>query len=431
MKGLANATGRSIGAVAFIAIFVTGRHCMCTCSGRPTASVRGRETRAQHAFTLVELLVVIAIIGILVALLLPAIQAAREAARRAQCQDHMHNVGMACLSYESTKKRLPNGFVPTTPSSTETWAWSTFILPYLEEQAVFDKLRPSETFLQPVSVKPSGKRNLADLFLAAGGSLSSPELQPLQAIIPVFRCASDSTPPLIPITNPVDPLPPVTPPCNPGRPSDTGTWERHFNGANSPTGFQPSTSNFVGVKGMVDAPCPFTGGVADPERCANTGVFYGNSNIGIRQITDGTSKTFMIGERNKFCLAATWIGVRNPLDGADSWSSVWAMGHVAGAHGKINYPCSGGHNTCTEGFSSNHPGGAYFAFCDGSVHFISEDINWDDITNSFTCYAPPIQPTSANYGSRCLFSTPAGASIGVYQRLATRNDTLPVGEGDY
>src|ERR1700749_1901108 len=127
-----------------------------TLVGLPVVS---KQKRA--AFTLVELLVVIAIIGILVALLLPAIQAAREAARRAQCQNHIKNISLAALNFESAKKRFPKGFV-SQPTDIEAWAWTTFILPYLEEQAIYDQMQPSETFIAPVQSNRTGKRNLAD-----------------------------------------------------------------------------------------------------------------------------------------------------------------------------------------------------------------------------------------------------------------------------
>ena len=154
-------------------------------------STRFRSAVRLRAFTLVELLVVIAIIGILVALLLPAIQAAREAARRTQCQNHLKQLSLACLNYESTKKHFPPGFV-SQPLVTEAWAWSTFILPEIEEQAIYDRLSPTETFEQPVDANRKTKRNLADLLSLAGstGGLSSPELAPLQSPIAVFRCSS-------------------------------------------------------------------------------------------------------------------------------------------------------------------------------------------------------------------------------------------------
>src|SRR3954471_22082501 len=96
----------------------------------------------RRAFTLVELLVVIAIIGILVALLLPAIQAAREAARRAKCQSNLHNLALAALNFESARKRLPIGFVAQGPGAIESWGWGVYLLPYLEEQSIYDQLRP-------------------------------------------------------------------------------------------------------------------------------------------------------------------------------------------------------------------------------------------------------------------------------------------------
>ena len=98
-----------------------------------------RRAGRTPAFTLVELLVVIAIIGILVALLLPAIQAAREAARRSQCQNNLKQIGLAVSNYESSTKTLPPGCFLGEGS-----AWSAFILPYLEEGVAFDWLTIGE-----------------------------------------------------------------------------------------------------------------------------------------------------------------------------------------------------------------------------------------------------------------------------------------------
>ncbi len=390
-------------------------------------TVRSGSAARRRAFTLVELLVVIAIIGILVALLLPAIQAAREAAPRSQCQNHLKQLALGCLNYESSKKHFPPGFV-SSPTLTEAWAWSTFILPYIEEQGIYDKLSPSETFQGPVDANRKTKRNLADLLSLANntGGLSSTELVPLQTPIPVFRCASDSTPPLIPVTNPPEALYTF---CGGG--ADPPQWSRHFNGQFAPPGFQPSTSNYVGNKGMIDGSCPGAGSgtAADPwvpnqSLCNNNGIFYGNSNLGMKGITDGTSNTFLIGERDKYCLAATWVGVRNP-PGNDMWSSNWALGH---SRDKPNNACTGNHadsdgqNMCTEGFSSPHPGGVFFAFCDGSVHFISDNITSDPLPSTNVkrdCIASDSDPQRCKSSAASLSGA---ATIGVYQRLSWRND---------
>src|SRR4051812_40352926 len=140
----------------------------CDALGEIFMGSRSRLLLRFRAFTLVELLVVIAIIGILVALLLPAVQAAREAARRAKCQSNMHNLALASLNYESAKKRLPVGFLATGPTTIESWGWGVYLLPYLEEQSVYDQLRPAETFIQPMDAARKGQRNLADVLAASG-----------------------------------------------------------------------------------------------------------------------------------------------------------------------------------------------------------------------------------------------------------------------
>jgi prepilin-type processing-associated H-X9-DG protein len=146
--------------------------------------------------------------------------------------------------------------------------------------------------------------------------------------------------------------------------------------------------------------------------CESNGVFFGNSQISSRQISDGTSKTFMIGERDKFCQGATWIGARNPLDGQEMHSSLWVLAHAVVP---LNYGTTLSYNTCTEGFASPHSGGAYFTFCDGSVRFIDDDISFDYALNPNPCVVSKTDP------QRC--KTRVGTRvIGVYQRLAWRDD---------
>ena len=363
---------------------------------------RKHETDVRRGFTLVELLVVIAIIGILVALLLPAIQAAREAARRAQCQNAIKNIALAVLNYESAKKELPVGVV-SQPVEVEAWSWSTFILPYLEEQAIYDRLRPSSTYMMPPDGTRSGKRNLCDVFIAAKSNPT--ELEPLQTPLSIFRCPSDNTPALFPF----DGSPRVVRTFG-------DTWERHFNGKYSlqvTPQFTPSTSNYVGSRGFVDVSCGCvypncseTNWVGDPKQCNGNGVFNGLIPVKLKQITDGTSSTFLLGERDSHCLSATWIGVRNP-PGANMLGISWALGRVSL---KFNHPETGDHNTCTEGLSSKHPGGGNFAFCDGSVTFISDDIEYDDAGNFENLGLASFQPVRD------------GRTIGAYQRLGVRND---------
>src|SRR5438105_1065208 len=95
----------------------------------------------KHAFTLVELLVVIAIIGVLVALLLPAIQAARESARRAQCKNNLKQIGLALHNHESARRAFPPGYISNSatkngPGTGPGWGWGAYILPYLEESSL-------------------------------------------------------------------------------------------------------------------------------------------------------------------------------------------------------------------------------------------------------------------------------------------------------
>ncbi|QDU89529.1 hypothetical protein Pla175_29210 [Pirellulimonas nuda] len=145
---------------------------------------RVRDPRA--AFTLVELLVVIAIIGILVALLLPAVQAAREAARRSQCSNNLKQIGLAVMNYESSRSRLPPGAYLGEGSS-----WSAFILPYLEEGASFDGLSIGEDDQGNFQWGSPGGAEYASV-AALGDKYRNVQL--VETVFSVYRCPSMALP---------------------------------------------------------------------------------------------------------------------------------------------------------------------------------------------------------------------------------------------
>jgi len=321
--------------------------------------IAGRR-RCHAAFTLIELLVVIAIIGILIALLLPAVQAAREAARRMKCTNNLKQIGLALHSYHDVHKTFPIGYIAQ-PSLTEAWGWTVFILPYLEQKPLYDKLAVND-------------RRLTDLLDECT------DIPLLQSHLSDFRCPSDNTTRLLP---------------HEMRHFEGITWPKH-------PGFEPATSNYMGDRGLFDKPGAFR----------NDGVFFGNSRVNFASISDGASQTFLVGERDRRCAAGTWIGARNP-PGPDMWGAFQILGRVSM---KLNDPKLGKSNTCTEGFSSMHPDGANFLFCDGAVRFVSDTIEFDNAgyTQTMITDGTPYDAATA-------------AQFGVYQLLGIRDDARPIG----
>jgi prepilin-type N-terminal cleavage/methylation domain-containing protein/prepilin-type processing-associated H-X9-DG protein len=355
---------------------------------------------ALRGFTLVELLVVIAIIGILVALLLPAIQAAREAARRTQCTNNLRNLAIACHNYHDSYQKFPPGFeFPASPYwGVPTWGWSYHVLPYLEETALRDQL---------ASGASGSQRTLAQVFTDAGGDLNSPEVKALQTPLEILRCPTDITPPLLPAYLNTFALRPFdsTTPAPPG----------------GPRSFQPATSNYVASSGFFYArQCV----PATRFSCDNSGVFFIGSEIKISHVIDGTSHTLLLGERDERCNSASWIGTPNPPD----INHRRGYFQVASSRWGINEPAppvTATFRGCDSAFSSAHPGGANFAMVDGSVRFIAEEIDYDadgcrhgkpDFTASPDENWPDEWPTCDTNG------------LGVFHRLGSRNEGLPIAE---
>lgn len=317
----------------------------------------------KRGFTLVELLVVIAIIGVLIALLLPAVQAAREAARRAQCTNNLKQLALALHNHHDVNKYLPPGTDGTGTGNREMWGWGARILPYIEQENLYDQLRVSQQHLT-VTLSNGSLRNLSQTELDA------------------FVCPSDDGGALMSGV--------------PGGLSGGGPG-RHFRGAAGlPNNYRVAKSNYVGVCGNRDV-----------NHVLNDGVLFrgdhrsgGKPLEGIRfaDVTDGTSNTFCIGERNRYCNHGAWIGNRN-VTGQGPRGADYTMGST---YHVINDPDNTSNQGCSEGFSSNHPTGALFAFLDGSVSFIPETIN------------------SRNGGSGRNNTNYAGQ--GVFQALGVRQD---------
>lgn len=319
-----------------------------------------RRRHPRSGFTLVELLVVIAIIGILIALLLPAVQAAREAARRMHCSNNLKQIGIALHNYHDTMKTFPPGFIAGMTSATRTqpqWGWSALILPYLEQGPVHDAAQVKRLTLLAALDAATTNSTIGDALLTT---------------LSAYRCPSDIAGDYIDGTDP----------------AVERVWDS--DGASTNTGFQPPVSNYIGNYGLLD--CVGT--------IENNGVLFGSEiAIGLRDIKDGTSSVFAVGERTELCYhgPGTWLGASSMWDTPNG--VYFVVGHVLYP---INDPAP---DHCAEGFSSTHPGGAQFLFCDGSVHFLAETISSNPSTMDM------------NYDRM---------AIGLFQQLSIRNDGEPL-----
>lgn len=326
-----------------------------------TALARNAWLRAR-AFTLVELLVVIAIIGILVALLLPAIQAAREAARRSQCQSNLKELGIALQMYHDNFKRFPaNSYWQDQPVSDRIKRKGSCLVkltPFFEDRAFHDRINFDDDVIRQITV-------------------DFPQLRTYQ--IGILRC-----------------------------PTDTHTGVGEGTAPEAITNYGPCVGAQMTISDL--DMCPDYPG----NEFGNGPVVHGNTTslndtsgvfsregfaASISQITDGTSKTIALGEvvaecnfefmRYGWFRSQPWyVGTAPPIN-FPTCRDV-PPGHAIFGRFDCNYWANW--NT-SAGFKSRHPGGAQFVFCDGSVHFVNENIDYRN-----------------------------------YQRLGDRRDGEPVGE---
>jgi len=288
--------------------------------------------RRRSGFTLVELLVVIAIIGILIALLLPAVQAAREAARRSQCSNNLKQIGVALHNYLDTHKVFPPSWVMGlgTGGGDPQWGWGSLILPFMEQQATFDALQVGDV---PLAVAITANAAVAE----------SP--------IGSYRCPSDTAPDLNVARDFGLPNGPAT--------SNYAAAHRSWDGR---INFNPNTTGFSNAE--------------DRER----GMFIQDLGMSTSDLSDGLSNTIAVGERRweykthtgglKLAQAAVIFGTRRANGGTQRGDQI---GH---ARVRINYTRNNNASRARQGFSSMHPGGAQFVFADGSTHFLSETIEF-------------------------------------------------------
>jgi len=324
--------------------------------------------RRRKGFTLIELLVVIAIIAVLVSLLLPAVQQAREAARRTQCKNNLKQIALALHNYHDVNLAFPLAMyldLYSGPGSGDSqWGWSAMVLPYMDQANLFNQLIVGPNFLVQAANDPV-RRKL----------LTTP--------LPTFICPSD----------PEDGV-------NRNRPFLQKSTGGLCNGMVLAQTIEFSKSNYPGSNGNHDG----------------SGIFLsGGGRVSIRDILDGTSNTIMVGERSskKYAKqtaatgpwAAVWAGQELTCDGI---TNVFAL--VGKTEFRMNVGTHSDDPASTNavdqpliGFGSTHAGGAQFALADGSVRFISENIQWNDSATTYN-------------------------DVGIYHSLGDKADGRAIGE---
>ena len=321
----------------------------------------------RKAFTLVELLVVIAIIGILIGMLLPAVQQVREAARRTTCMNNARQMALAVLNYESAYQQFPEGwdgwnassafpkqYTPfnyrgSTPYKGNYWGWGAFILPFMEQNNLYDNCNFNTVFGE-------------DMLLPNGEQLTG-------TVISSFQCPSDN--------------PKV----------DGKNICYTSNSLDLPNGI----SNYVANIGY----SMWNSRRMDPNHKNKWGPFGMNTRVDFGTLTDGSSNTIMLGERssesetgngakNPLMVGAIWAGNYRWQNNPDLSTPMAGRWSNMGRAGGLNFIVNGNYRARSIA-SSGHTTGATVALCDGSAQFLS-----DNVSNSTLNYLCAYQDGKVN-----------------------------------
>jgi len=276
-----------------------------------------RKTRKRLGFTLIELLVVMAIIGVLVAILLPAIQSARAAARRTQNRNNLKQIGVALHNYHDTFKMFPAGWIGIDSGAPDIegsngFGWGAMILPFIDQGPLFNQF---------------------DFKLM----IDDPANEARRAYVPAFRSANDVGP---------------------------NQWKIEDEGAPGSVLATLPTSNYVGNFG--------TGALEDCHtlppgaQCIGDGVFYHNSKVRLADLLDGSSNTFIVGERRsdaELGWHSTWVG--SIPNGDEHLARILGVADHTPNHPDAHF----------DDYSSHDANGVFFLFGDGHVQHINEHID--------------------------------------------------------
>lgn len=322
--------GRTLGEIAsWSSLDHLKRKAIVESSGR-------RRNESRGAFTLIELLVVIGIIGLLVALLLPAIQAAREAMRRVQCTNNLKQMGLGFHNYHSVYGKFPVGGAgiasATNPAVRRRWrpSWGSVLLPFIEQQALYDELDLDVPYLDPINHEGGGK------------------------IVPTYLC-------------------PSAPKSEMTRVNGDTPW------LSAPQFGRTDYGGNYGERALRCAPlrnCQNNYGDIGITESGGRGVLlFGNHpQIGMRNILDGSSQTIILGEAPEG-LHSIWIGHKNLFDQSAPINARVKIGTPWDSCAPPLKSAEGDFCDYGQEFHGYHPGGANFLMVDGSARFVAEQLD--------------------------------------------------------